>query len=250
MRPVGDGRSAERTCVGTDSSGSGLGGDLAVAIFYFAVEAAVEVRIGFGGVVMVAAIGAFVAVENVELADGGAVGFSVAVDGVSIERIGYRVSVAEGFLKVERSDVVVIVVATSAMAAPIVEFAGEEGVGFAIVFDGVENGDAVGSEGYGAAEEVVFGGKGIFGDDWMEGDAPSVVSVVGLGKGDLLLPGGDADHHGVIGNAVGFDVEEVVVESSLNERREMVEGLSLFWGENWRAFGGGRHRMGSVGMLV
>jgi len=216
MGPVGDGRSSEGTGVGTDASGSGLGGNLAVAIFYFAMEAAVEVGVGFGGVVMVVAFGAVVAVEDVEFTGGGAVGFGVAVDGIPVERIGYRVSNAEDFLKVKRSDVVVVVVAASGMAAPIVEFAGEQGVGFTVVFNGIEDGDAVGGEGDGAAEEVVLGGKGIFSDDRMKGDAPGVISIVGLRKRDLLLPSGNTDHHGVIGDAVGFDVEEIVVESSLN----------------------------------
>ena len=66
----------------------------------------------------------------------------------------------------------------------------------------------------------------------------------------MLLPGGDADHHGVIGNAVGFDIEVVVVESGLDEGGEVVERGGLFGGENWRAFCVGWHRMGSVGMLA
>jgi hypothetical protein len=38
-------------------------------------------------------------------------------------------------------------------------------------------------------------------------DLPGICASVGLGQGDLLLPSGDADHHGVRWQAGAFDKE-------------------------------------------
>ena len=58
----------------------------------------------------------------------------------------------------------------------------------------------------------------------MERDPPGVVAGVRLRQRHLLLPGGDADHHLVVGDAVRLDVEKIPVPAQLELLLERLEG--------------------------
>ena len=155
--PTCNGCPFQRPSSGSDSTCTGLGMDLPAAFFHFAVESSIQVGIGFAGVVMVVTHRPVVAVEGIEFTDFGAVWFFEPVNGVAIQSVGHGEALAQDFLKVERGDVVVVVIRPAGVASVVVQFACEIGVGATVVLDGVKNGDPIGGKGNGAAEKMRLG---------------------------------------------------------------------------------------------
>ena len=215
-------------------AGGRLRVDLAADFGDFAVEAAVDVRVDLLRVVVVAEGLGLVAAELVELARGGAVGLVVSEDRVTIQRHGDGLTLAERLLEEDRCVVVVVVVALAAVAAEVVELAELLGVVAAVV-QRVEDRDAVGRERDGAAHEVRLGGHRFLGRHGVERDLPGLVAGVGLRDRHLLLPGLDAGHERVVGQALGFDVEVLLVPAHADLRGEGLERS----GEGWGRAGGG-----------
>ena len=193
-----------------------MGIDLAAAFDDFAVKTADQVGVSPGRVVVVMAVLVLVAVHPIQFANGGTVRLSETENRVAVERESDRVAGADRLLQVDRCDVIVVVVGAPAVATPLVQFARDDGVGAAVVLDGVENGYAVRGEGDGPAEEVFFGGHRVASLDRMQRNLPGVGSCVGLGNRNLLLPGGDANHHLVVGNGIGFHIEESGVRAGFD----------------------------------
>ena len=86
-------------------------------------------------------------VEHVEPLYLRPVGLVVAVDGVAVEGVSQRLALAELRFEVDGGDVVVVVIGPAAMAAALVELAGDQGVGVAVVLDRVEDRYAVDRQG-------------------------------------------------------------------------------------------------------
>ena len=99
--------------------------NLAAALSHFAEEAAVEVRVFFRRVIVIAAAFVLVAVEGVEANNRRAVRFFVTVDRVAVERIRNRKPLADDLLQMDRRDVIVVVVGSTAVATELVEFTNE-----------------------------------------------------------------------------------------------------------------------------
>lgn len=152
----------------------------------------------------------------------GAIGLVVAVDRVAIERHGDGLALAERLLEEDRSVVVMVVVALAAVATEVVELAELLGVVAAVV-QRVEDRDAVGRERDGAAHEVRLGGHRFLGGHGVERNPPGLIARVGLRDRHLLLPGLDAGHERVVGQALGFDVEVFLVPAHADLRGERLE---------------------------
>ena len=163
---------------------------------------------------MVVALLVFVAVERIETNDLRTVRFFVAVDRIAVERVSDRQSLADRLLQMDRSDVIVVVVGSTAVATELIEFTHEIGVLTAIV-ERIEDRNAVRRDGDGSAQEVALRRLRSLGWHRMQRDLPGVLADVLLRQRHLLLPRGDADHHSVIGDPVRFDVEVAVVPMGL-----------------------------------
>ena len=140
-------------------------------------------------------------------------GILVSKEWISVERVSGGVSSPDDWFKVDRCDVVVIVIGTSAMAPVLIEFSGNECIGLAVVFNRVENGDSIDCQCDGPAKEVRFSGHRFCSGFRVQRYAPSIATRIRLRHGNLLLPSCDTDHHGVVGYPVGFNVVKVVVPS-------------------------------------
>ena len=100
---------------------------------------------------------------------------------------------------------VVVSVTPPAVATKIVQFTGDQGVGPAIVLDGVEDRNPVDRQRDGAAEQGGLGGNRVgclFGE---KRNTPGVFAGVGLGDGYMLLSGTDSHHQLMNGMAVARD---------------------------------------------
>lgn len=105
---------------------------------------------------MVVAVGVEMAVELIEVGDGGAVWFGEAVDGKAVEGIGDGIGGANDFLEVEGGGVVMVIVRSATMPAPIIELASQKSV-FASIVEGVEDGHAINGDGDSATVEIGLG---------------------------------------------------------------------------------------------
>ena len=140
-----------------------------------------------------------VAVVGVEGRHGHAVGLGGAVHGKSVEAVGNGAGGQGLAVEAERGGVVVVVVGHAAVPAEVVELAVEKGID-AGVGVGIEDGHAVHGHGHGTPAEMAgVHGHGRGRHHWVEGNGPGVRAHVALRNGHLLLPAGNARHHGVRG---------------------------------------------------
>ena len=123
-------------------------------------------------------------------------------------------------------DMVVVIIRPPTMAAPCVKLADIQG-NFASVVLRVEDRDAVCGNGDAAPQETPANGRRFFGRNWNERKTPGVGAGVVLRQGHLLLPGRDADHPIMCGQAIALDVEEALIRTGLHGRGEKGEGSSL-----------------------
>ena len=128
--------------------------------------------------------------------------FQVAVYWITVQGIGNRLALAHGYLQMYRGDVIMVIVAPTAMTTPLVKFARQQSIGFAIILDRIENGYAICSQCNGSPKEITLRRHRMFCRNRTERNAPSVASYVRLRQRDLLLPSRDPLHHAVVGHAV------------------------------------------------
>ncbi len=192
---------------GADRVGAGLRLHLSAALGDLSVKPAVDVGVVARGVVVVTQAGGLVAVEVVEMRGRGAIRLRESQDGVAIQGHGDGLPLAYQGLQVRRRNVVVVVIRPAAVAAKLIQLARQEGVGAPVVLDGIEDGDAVGGDGDGAAKEVFLGGDRQLGGDGEDGDGPAVRARVALWQRHLLLPRRDPHHQPVGRQAVGLHPE-------------------------------------------
>lgn len=83
------------------------------------------------------------AVQPIKIGGRFAVRVVVAVDRITIERHGDRVSSTDDLFQMHGSNVVVVIVSSTTMAAPLIQFARLQCVRFAIVLDRIKDGDTV-----------------------------------------------------------------------------------------------------------
>ena len=95
-----------------------------------------------------------------------------------------------------------------------------------------------------APEEVLLGRHRLLRGDRMERNPPGVVAGVLLGQRHLLLPGGDADHHRVVGDAVRLDVEESRSQRNLSVSSNGLKSASMAGPASRVASGPGRRALG------
>ena len=91
--------------------------DLVVAHGHDAAQAAVDVRIGLRGVVVILIRRVGVAVELIERSGGLAVGLVEAIERIAVERVADGLRRADLLLDVQRRGVIVVIVGLSAMPA-------------------------------------------------------------------------------------------------------------------------------------
>ena len=125
LREAGDLRAAQRLGGGARPLRARLRIYLAVALDDFAVKTAVEIRIRFRRVIVIAERGRGVAVEGVELAGGRAAGFGQAVNRIAIQREGHGLIRANERLQMQRGDVVMVIVRAPGVTAEFIQFACE-----------------------------------------------------------------------------------------------------------------------------
>ena len=184
--------------------GPGLRIHLSFSLNHLAVESAIEVRILPGGMVMVAQGRGTVTVEGIQRSHRGPIRFGEAVNPIAVKGDGDGLPQTHPLLQVSGSDVVMIIVGAAAVSAEFVEFAGQEGVGATVVLDRIENRHAVDRHRDGPAKEMVFGRQRLRGRHRKPRNPPRIVTHIGLRQGHLLLPGGDANHHAMIGHAIAL----------------------------------------------
>ena len=114
-------------------------------------------------------------------------GVEEPVDRETIERERNRLALADNRLDCQRRRVIVVVVATAAVAAELIEFADRVAVAATIV-ERIEDGDAVGGQGHGALHERVLAVDGRLGELGLQRDLPGIRAGVGLRHRHLLLP--------------------------------------------------------------
>ena len=183
--------------------------DLAVALENLSVKPSIDIRVLLGRMVVVITVLVFVPIHPIEWLIVAIV--LITKNRIAIERISDRLALAHHRLEVDRCDVVVIVVGSSAVPAPLVQLSCDEGISPPVVLDRIEDRYPVDRQSDRAAKEVILGRHRLFRRLRMQWNTPRVASCVSLRQGDLLLPSGDADHHGMIGNPIGFHIEKVVV---------------------------------------
>ena len=107
---VGDLRIAKRSEIRAKRFGSWLRIDLPATFGHFAKETSVEVRIFFCRMIVIVTVLVLVSVECVEADSWRAVGLLVAVNWITIEGIRDRQAIADHFLQMNWSDVIVVVI--------------------------------------------------------------------------------------------------------------------------------------------
>ena len=221
-------------------AGGRLRVDLSVDLGHLAVEATVDVRVVLLRMIVVAEGLRLVAAELVEFAHGAAIRFVEPVDRVAIQRDRDRLALAQRLLEEHRRVVVMVIVALAAVAPEVVELTELLGVVAAVV-ERVEDRNAVRGQRDRPAHEVRLGRQRFLGGHGVQRDAPGLVADVGLWDRHLLLPGLDAGHQGVVGQALGLDVEILLIPADPDLRGEGREGRSQRRGGAGRA-GRGRQK--------
>ena len=110
----------------------------------------------------------------------------------------------------QRRDVVVVIVCTTAVPTPLVQFPNLIRDVTAIVL-WIENGNAVHGQRDRTTQEAALDHRGLGGGNRLQRDAPSIVLEVVLRQRDLLLPCRDPNHHWMIRDAIGTHIEKVTV---------------------------------------
>ena len=187
------------------------------------MKRALHIRTLHRSVVVITHLRVLMTVAFVQLANRRAIGLGEAVDWITIERIRDGHSLADHALQMQRSDVVVVIIRTTAVTTPLVELADLIRNLAAIVLR-IEDRNAIHADGDRAAQEVVLHDLRRLCDDRLQRQPPRIVAKVWLRQRHLLLPGRDAHHHVMRGQAVRFDVKEVVVPLHIHHRREGHKG--------------------------
>ena len=188
----------------------GLGIDLTLDLDHFAVESADHIGIAVGRMIMITRSIVIVTVALVQTLRSRSVRFLQTEDGISVERVGERLALACLLFEMERDNVVMIVIRPTAVTAPLVELA-DLLRDLASIILRIENGNAVHSDGDGPTQETPLDHRGFGGWNGFQGQAPRVRTDISLWQRHLLLPVGDADHHGVIRHAIPLDVKVILV---------------------------------------
>ena len=183
--------------------------DLAVALENLSIKPSIDIRVLLGRVVVIDAVLVFVPIHPIEWLIVAIV--LITINRIAIERISDRLALAHHRLEVDRCDVIVIVVGSSAVPTPLVQLSCEKRIGAPVVLDRIEDRYSIDRQSDRATKKVILGRHRLFRRLRMQRNTPRVASCVSLRQGDLLLPSRDADHHGMIGNPIGFHIEEVVV---------------------------------------
>ena len=93
--------------------------------------------------VVILAIGTFVAVQPIEVRGRLSVRVVVAVDWIAIQSNCHGATRTNDLLQMNRSDVIVVVVGSTTVPTPLVKFTGLQRIRFAIVLDRIEDRYAV-----------------------------------------------------------------------------------------------------------
>ena len=96
-------------------------------------------------------------VELIEPLDFGAIRFGISINWIAIERVSNRFVFADDPLQMRGCNVIVVVVATPAVAAEFVKLTCQKRVGSPIILDRIENGYSVRSQGNRATKEMRLG---------------------------------------------------------------------------------------------
>ena len=157
-------------------------------------------------------------------------GIEQTVDGEAVECVGDGLALADDGPDRQRRGVIVVIVGAPAVAAELVELANGEAVDAAIV-ERVEDRNSVGRKRNGAAHERVLARDRLVGELGLQRNLPRIRTLVLLRKRNLLLPRGDADHHGglerLVRKAIALDIEPTLIGARLHKRREGVEDRGL-----------------------
>ncbi|GEM_PF-4545308 len=111
---------------------------------------------------------------------------------------------------------VVVVVSSTTVATPLIQFSGQECVRSAIVLDRVEDRHTVGGQSDRTTKEMRLRRHRILCRNRIQRNTPRIVASVRLRQRDLLLPCRDAGHHGMVRHAVGFNEQVVTVKTDLD----------------------------------
>ena len=157
-------------------------------------------------------------------------GIEQTVDGEAVECVGDGLALANDGPDRQRRGVIVVIVGAPAVAAELVELANGEAVDAAIV-ERVEDRNSVGRKRNGAAHERVLARDRLVGELGLQRNLPRIRALVLLRKRNLLLPRGDADHHGglerLVRKPIALDIEPTLIGARLHKRREGVEDRGL-----------------------
>ena len=173
---------------------------------------------------MVIAEGIGVTPEGVQPHRRHPVGLGQPVDRIPVHGEGDGQGRTQHIGEMQRGRMVVVIVGTTAVSAPLIEFT-DQRRDLATIVGRVEDRDAIGRQGDGSLQ------KGLRGDGLrvgrfhrFDGQAPLVRAEVIRGHGNLPLPGGDPLHHAMGGHAIRPDHERLGIPPEPHRRLEPDEG--------------------------
>ena len=177
--------------------------------------------------IMVADARRLVAVALVQIRHRRAIRLREAVNGITIERIRHRHAFADLSLEMQRRDVVVVIICSSAMPTPLIQLANLLSHLTTIVL-GIEDRHAIHRQSNGSAQKAALDHRRFLCRHRLERNLPGIVVEILLRQRHLLLPGRDADHHVMIGQAIRTHVKKLAIRPQI-ELHEGQEGLRRRW---------------------
>ena len=211
-------RSAKRLSVRADATGSRL-----VGVVVFTVKGSVDVRECVAAVVVVPGASMRMPMGLIEVSRGAPGTLLRTDDRISVHGPCHGPAESDGLLQVIGKNVVVVIVSTPCVAPELVELTVCERVAPSVLLDRVEDGDAVDRDG---DRSDVWKWRGFRPRAWCSRNAKRVVASIRMRNGDLPIPCGDAHHHRVLGHAVRFDVDVLIVPGH-RDIVEVAEALGL-----------------------
>ena len=211
-----DGRAGQRIRRRAQRLGARLRIHLAATFRHHAMKPAIEIGIPLAGMIVVAQFRRGVAVEFIQSGGGRTIGFRQPINRITIQRERHGIVGAHILLQVQRRNVIMIIIRPSRVPAIVVQFAGEKGVGNAIVLDRIKNRHPVHGNGDGSAKKVRLGRNGPRRHLRLQRQPPRIIALIGLRQRHLLLPRRNAHHQRMRRHAVGLNVKELIVPMGLH----------------------------------